>query len=58
MAVMDMASQDVTSIDATQADREQIYKLVMHGEELLSRFRHWEPIISEFHVASPRHGSL
>ena len=31
----------------TQTDREQIYKLVMHGEELLSRFRHWEPIISE-----------
>ncbi|GAX84417.1 hypothetical protein CEUSTIGMA_g11838.t1 [Chlamydomonas eustigma] len=28
-----------------ETDREQIYKLVDTGENLLSRFRHWEPII-------------
>ena len=32
---------------STQADREEIYKLVARGEDLLSRFRHWEPILSE-----------
>ncbi len=30
-----------------KTDREQIWKLVTTGEELLSRFRHWEPILSE-----------
>uniref|UniRef100_A0A7S0UJY7 NADH dehydrogenase [ubiquinone] 1 beta subcomplex subunit 9 n=2 Tax=Polytomella TaxID=3049 RepID=A0A7S0UJY7_9CHLO len=31
------------------SDREQIRKLVLHGEDLLARFRHWEPTIrSEF----------
>ena len=32
---------------AHQADREQIRRLVDHGEELLARFRHWEPLISK-----------
>eukprot|EP00195_Chlamydomonas_chlamydogama_P015528 CAMPEP_0202900248 /NCGR_PEP_ID=MMETSP1392-20130828/10586_1 /ASSEMBLY_ACC=CAM_ASM_000868 /TAXON_ID=225041 /ORGANISM="Chlamydomonas chlamydogama, Strain SAG 11-48b" /LENGTH=119 /DNA_ID=CAMNT_0049586597 /DNA_START=125 /DNA_END=484 /DNA_ORIENTATION=+ len=26
-------------------DREQIRKVVEHGEDLLSRFKHWEPLI-------------
>ena len=30
-----------------QTDREDIRKVVEHGEELLARFRHWEPLISE-----------
>lgn len=33
-----------------QTDREQIWKLVENGENLLSRFRHWEPIIRELHA--------
>ncbi|MEW5312149.1 MAG: hypothetical protein WDW38_003798 [Sanguina aurantia] len=28
-----------------ETNRERIYQLVQHGEALLSRFRHWEPII-------------
>jgi hypothetical protein len=32
---------------AMQSDREQIRKTLEHGEELIARFRHWEPIISE-----------
>ncbi|GFR45054.1 hypothetical protein Agub_g6426 [Astrephomene gubernaculifera] len=27
------------------SDREEIRKKVEHGEELLARFRHWEPLI-------------
>ncbi|KAG2501462.1 hypothetical protein HYH03_001242 [Edaphochlamys debaryana] len=27
------------------SDREQIRRMVEHGEELLARFRHWEPLI-------------
>ncbi len=30
-----------------QTDREEIRKKVEHGEELLARFRHWEPLIRE-----------
>ena len=37
---------------STQTDREEIYKLVTRGEDLLSRFRHWEPILSESEVSN------
>jgi hypothetical protein len=33
------------SYSSLQTDREQIRKQVELGEELLSRFKHWEPVI-------------
>lgn len=38
---------------AVQTDREEIRKKLEHGEELLARFRHWEPLISECHRPPP-----
>lgn len=35
------------ALPCVQDDRVQIGKSLEHGEELLARFRHWEPIISE-----------
>lgn len=36
-----------------QTDRAEITKLVEQGEELISRFRHWEPLLRECQQQGP-----
>jgi hypothetical protein len=39
--------EPLSSILTLQSDREEIRQQVELGEQLISRFRHWEPLLRE-----------
>jgi hypothetical protein len=45
---MALRALTMPSMMLRQTDRTEQFKLVEHGENLLSRFRHWEPILREW----------